>query len=359
MERLYIDLGEASYFINIKGGLLKNLTDYINGADQYIIITDTNVDNIYSYEIAEALKDNLYHKYIIPSGEASKNYNEAMKILSFMIEKNSTRKTTIIALGGGVVGDIAGFCASIFMRGVGFIQVPTTLLAQVDSSVGGKTAVNLPMGKNLIGTFYQPSTVIIDTELLRSLSRKEIISGIGEIVKYGVVYDYSFLKFIKENLSQIIALEPLTITYVIKKCCQIKAEVVSRDERELRFRKILNYGHTIGHAIEAITDYKKYTHGEAVLCGMYLEAMLSMELELLDKCYYQEILNIIQDSYGEVKLSDISREKLIEALAKDKKNVGGKISFILPTTYAKVTEVLLSKKEVEGLLLQILGRSIK
>ncbi|SCY11549.1 3-dehydroquinate synthase [Alkaliphilus peptidifermentans] len=355
MERVHINLGESSYWINIKEGIIENLTEYIGNADQWIIITDENVHNLYFHKLEEALRGEDFIKFIIPSGEASKNFEMAMEILSFMVEKNLTRKSKVIAFGGGVVGDIAGFCASIYMRGIDFIQIPTTLLAQVDSSVGGKTAINLPQGKNLVGTFYQPKSVLIYTDILNTLPTKQLLSGIGEVIKYGVIHDYSFLQYIKRNLSKIKALDTTSITYVIKTCCEIKSEIVCLDEKELGFRKILNFGHTVGHGLETITDYKVYTHGEAVLIGMYIEAKLSMLLELISIEYFNEIIDVITDCYDNVKLDNICLEKLIDSMVKDKKNQNGKISFVLPTAKSKVTEVLLSIEETKKLLTELIG----
>ncbi|AKL93961.1 3-dehydroquinate synthase AroB [Clostridium aceticum] len=346
MERLYIDLGENSYPIDIDGGLRQSILDYLGEADQCLLITDENVDGLYGKELQQLLKEKKIEKIVLPPGEGSKTLATVEGILHSMIEGGLTRKSQIIALGGGVVGDIAGFCASIYMRGISFIQVPTTLLSQVDSSVGGKTGVNMPQAKNIVGSFYQPKSVVIDTEVLETLPKRELMSGIGEVIKYGIIYDYDFLCYIRDDFSEIINLKEESLKRVIKKCCEIKAEIVSKDEREKGLRKILNYGHTIGHALEAVTQYKKYTHGEAVLVGMYYEAKMAKTMGLIKEEYYQEIENVIRKTDVSLDIASFSLEDLVNSMTKDKKNQDNKISFILPSGKGEVKEVLLSKEEV-------------
>ena len=346
MEKVFIDLGEMSYDIHIEKSLLNSISDYIGDADKWMIITDKNVDKLYGERVIKALEGKENYKFIIDPGEESKTFSTVGNILNEMIEKGLTRRSNIIALGGGVVGDIAGFCASIYMRGISFIQIPTTLLAQVDSSVGGKTGVNMPQGKNMVGSFYQPRAVIIDTDTLSTLPKRELVSGMGEIVKYGVIWDYEFLNLIEENLEDIMNLEEEIMKKIIKKCCEIKAEVVSKDERELGVRKILNFGHTIAHAIESLTDYKRYTHGEAVSIGMYYEALMAKDFGYIDEEYFSKIESLIKRLGVCLDLSEFSIESLREAMMKDKKNKDGKISFILPKGRGNVEEVLLNKEEI-------------
>lgn len=346
MGKVFIDLGEMAYDIHIEKLLLNSISDYIGDADKWMIITDENVDKLYGESLKKALEGKENYKFIIDPGEESKTFLTVEKILNKMIENGITRSSKIIALGGGVVGDIAGFCASIYMRGISFIQVPTTLLAQVDSSVGGKTGVNMAQGKNMVGSFYQPQVVIIDTDTLRTLPKRELISGMGEIVKYGVIWDYEFLNFIEENLEDIMNLEEDIMKKIIKKCCEIKAEVVSKDERELGVRKILNFGHTIAHAIETLTDYKRYTHGEAVSIGMYYEALMAKDFGYIDEEYFSKIESLIKRLGVCLDLSEFSIESLREAMMKDKKNKDGKISFIFPKGRGNVEEVLLNKEEI-------------
>lgn len=346
MEKVFIDLDEKNYSIHIEKALLNSVSDHIGNADKWMIITDRNVDRLYGEKVLDSLKGKEVYKFIIEPGERSKTFSMVESILNKMIENGLTRRSKIIALGGGVVGDIAGFCASIYMRGIQFIQLPTTLLAQVDSSVGGKTGINMPQGKNMVGSFYQPEAVIIDTDTLNTLPRKELISGMGEIVKYGVIWDYDFLNLIEENLKNILNLEEEVMKKIIKKCCEIKAEVVSQDERELGIRKILNFGHTIGHALEARTAYKRYTHGEAVLIGMYYEALISKGLGYIEDEYFKKIENIIKNLGVSLDISEFSIESLVEAMMKDKKNKDGKISFIFPKGRGVVEEVFLNKGEI-------------
>lgn len=345
MEKVFIDLGKDSYYIHIGRELLKYIGDYIKNVDKKMIIIDENVDKLYGKKIMEELEGENY-KFTIKPGEGSKNLATIEMILSKMLELNFTRKSKIMALGGGVVGDIAGFAASIYMRGIGFLQVPTTLLAQVDSSVGGKTGVNLPNGKNIIGSFYQPEAVLIDTNTLKTLPRREIISGLGEIIKYGLIWDYNFLSQIEDELYCILNLKEEVLKGIISKCCKIKAEIVSKDEKEIGLRKILNHGHTIGHALETASNYQKYTHGEAVLIGMYYEALMAKRFALIDDSYFLKIERIIRSLDINLDISEYPKELVLYNMMRDKKNKDGKISFILPTGKGKVKEIFLDRGEV-------------
>lgn len=346
MDKVFIDLDKDSYYIHIKKGLLNYVDDYIGNTDKIIIIIDQNVDKLYGKTLRESLKGVEVYKYVIEAGERSKSFLTIQKILSKMLDLNFTRRSKILALGGGVVGDIAGFAASIYMRGISFLQLPTTLLAQVDSSVGGKTGINLPNGKNMVGSFYQPDVVLIDTHTLKSLPKREIISGLGEIIKYGLIWDYEFLNYIEASINDILDLKEETIQYIIGKCCKIKAEIVSKDEKELGLRKILNYGHTIGHALETASNYKRYTHGEAVLIGMYYEGLMAEKLGLIDKDYLLKIKEIITSLDIDLDISKYSKESLLDNMMRDKKNKDGKISFILPNGKGRVEELLLDRGEV-------------
>ncbi|SDJ96730.1 3-dehydroquinate synthase [Natronincola ferrireducens] len=353
MERLYIDLGENSYWIHIARGLIENLKEYLTVGDKFLLITDENVDSYYGEKILKAFKGKEVEKVVLPPGETTKNLSVIEGILNTMIDRGFTRRSQIIAVGGGVIGDIAGFCASIYMRGIDFIQVPTTLLAQVDSSVGGKTGVNMPQAKNIVGSFYQPKAVVIDTDVLRTLPPRELISGIGEVIKYGIIYDGDFLDYIDAHLPQLLKLDEDIMPKVIKGCCEIKAEIVAKDEREVGLRKILNFGHTIGHSLEALTQYKKYTHGEAVLMGMYYETLMAKKLGYIDEVYCDEIAEIIQKTGISLELQGITLSDLIGGMMKDKKNHGGKISFILPIGKGKVEEVLLTREKIENIFFSL------
>ena len=342
MEKVSIDLNENSYDILIGSNILDNIQDLIDdNGETNLIITDKSVDELYGNKLNH-LKN--FHKIIIEVGENSKSIDTAIDILKQMLIKGLSRKSMVIAFGGGVVGDLAGFCSSIYMRGISFIQIPTTLLAQVDSSVGGKTGVNLLEYKNSIGSFYQPTRVIMDTELLNTLPYEQLLSGIGEIIKYGIIYDYSFFQYIIKEIENIKALAPSVISYVVKRCCEIKAEIVSIDEKEEALRKILNFGHTIGHALEGITNFSKYTHGEAIIIGMYTETLLAQKLDIINKDYAIEVLEFIESLNVDLDISSYPKMELIDFILHDKKNVKNKISFILPISPGEVKEVFLEKE---------------
>ena len=346
MERLQINLGERSYPIYIGEGLFSRLQEIKPTGDRYLLLTDQNVDAYYGDLVMSAIGREKCHKYIIASGESSKTMETVIQILSYMLDCQFTRKSVIIALGGGVVGDIAGFCASIYMRGIHWIQLPTTLLAQVDSSVGGKTGVNMPQGKNVIGSFYQPQVVVIDTDVLKTLPRRELISGIGEVIKYGIICDYNFFSYIHNHLPSLLTLEKDILEKVIYRCCKMKAEVVAADEREGGLRKILNFGHTFGHGLEAAANYEYYTHGEAVLIGMMVESKIALGMDWIDETYYKEITEAIEKTGISLDITHMDRELLLEKMLRDKKNQENKISFILPKGKGKVQEVLLPKEAV-------------
>ncbi|MDO8746914.1 MAG: 3-dehydroquinate synthase, partial [Thermodesulfovibrionales bacterium] len=255
----------------------------------------------------------------------------------------------LIALGGGVIGDITGFVASTYMRGIDYIQIPTPLLAQVDSSVGGKTGVNHKLGKNMIGTFYQPKLVWIDIDILKTLPQKEFFAGLAEVIKYGVIWDAKLFAFLENNRDKILRLDEKSLTHIIKRSCEIKAEVVSKDEREAGLRAILNYGHTIGHAIETATGYKKYLHGEALTIGMFIEAEIAESLKLLKEKTVQRIKSLIE-SYGlPTKIPvRINRNALLASMQLDKKAVAGELKFILPERIGKVR----IQKGIEGRIMR-------
>ncbi|NLM04868.1 MAG: 3-dehydroquinate synthase [Clostridiales bacterium] len=344
MERVEIKLRENPYDILIGPGLLNNLDNLIeDNTEQNFIITDENVHSLY----ADYLKPlTNYDTIVIPPGEESKSIDMATNILKTLLKKGTSRKSQIIAFGGGVVGDLAGFCSSIYMRGISFVQVPTTLLAQVDSSVGGKTGVNLMDYKNSVGAFYQPKRVIIDTKVLHTLPYRQVLSGIGEIIKYGIIYDYDFFQYVIKHIDQIKCCNPDIMSYVIKTCCEIKAKIVAQDEKENGLRKILNFGHTIGHGLEGITGFSKYTHGEAVIIGMYYETFLAKKLGLINKNYSKEIMDFIEDIGLDLNIDDYPISQLTNWMLKDKKNVKGKISFIFPIAEGRVEEHFLTKDEL-------------
>ena len=245
------------------------------------------------------------------------------------MENKCDRKTTLLALGGGVIGDMTGYAAASFMRGVPFVQVPTTLLAEVDSSVGGKTGINHPLGKNMIGAFYQPEAVLADTSTLNTLPDKELSAGLAEVIKYGPIIDAKFFDWIERNIEKLLGRDSVALAYAIKRSCEIKADIVRQDERESGIRALLNFGHTFGHAIEAGLGYGKWLHGEAVGCGMVMAADLSCRMGLLDEVSRDRIKNLVEKAGLPTVAPDLGNDRWIGLMEVDKKNVGGEIQFVL------------------------------
>ena len=342
MRKVKVELGKNSYDIYIGNGLEEELVKFVKNAGfskKAMLVTDSNVEKIFSGEIRLALESaNLEVKSVtIPAGETSKSLAEAEKIFTAAIEFGLDRKSAIFALGGGVVGDLTGFVAATYLRGVPFIQIPTSLLAQVDSSVGGKVAVNHKLGKNLIGAFYQPKAVFIDIDMLQTLLSREIASGLGEIVKYGIISDSELFKYIEDNAYQILALENDLMEHVIARSCEIKADVVSKDEKEGGLRRILNFGHTMAHAIEEATGYSKYVHGEAVAIGMIGAAHISRSLGRIDDETFDRLQNLI-DKLGMVsRAKDCDVDEMLQAIFRDKKTINGKINWVLMDSIGKVS----------------------
>ena len=342
MEKIRVELGTRSYDIIIGRGLLKDVGKILRTFDfssKMALISNPTVYGFYGKEVSAAIRasGNDLTEVLIPDGEEYKSLTSAEKIYEALLKAKLDRKSALIALGGGVIGDITGFAASTYMRGIDFIQVPTTLLAQVDSSVGGKTGVNHPLGKNMIGAFWQPRLVWIDTATLDTLPRREFLSGLGEVIKYGVIWDEEFFTYLETTRDKIIKLDSTALTYIIRRSCEIKGEVVSKDERESGLRAVLNYGHTIGHAIETITSYKKYLHGEAVAIGMYMEAKLSHQLGIIDSKAVARIKALIDSFELPSEMPDeIEMDDLVNKMQIDKKTISGKMHFVLPETVGSV-----------------------
>ena len=342
MRKIRVELGERSYSIVIGSRVLKDLSKAIARfafGSKIALISNPVVYKLYGRTVSGALKNSGYDliEVLIPDGERYKNLKSAEKIYESLLRAKLDRQSAVVALGGGVIGDIAGYAASTYMRGIDFIQVPTTLLAQVDSSVGGKTGVNHPRGKNMIGTFWQPRLVWIDTATLGTLPHREFLSGLGEVIKYGIIWDRDLFTYLEKNRERIVRHDAAVLKHIIKRSCEIKAEVVSKDEREAGLRAILNYGHTIGHAIETITGYKRYLHGEAVAIGMYFEAKLSEQLGLISRKAVLRIKALI-DSYGlpSQMPHEFTHLDLFKTMQIDKKTVAGKLHFILPENVGTV-----------------------
>ena len=333
MQTLNVDLGARSYPIFIGEALLaqpENFLPFIKGS-QVLIVTNETVAPIYLDSLKKAIPaEYQVDEVILPDGERFKNFQTLNQIFDVALQKKHSRKTTFIALGGGVVGDMAGFAAAAYQRGVNFIQVPTTLLSQVDSSVGGKTGINHPLGKNMIGAFYQPQSVVIDTRVLSSLPERELAAGIAEVIKYGCIYDYAFFCWLEKNMQNLLAKDPDALTYAIKRSCEIKAEVVAQDEKESGLRAILNFGHTFGHAIETHMGYGAWLHGEAVATGMVMAAELSVRLGWLPEDMHQRIVNLTEAANLPILApTDMSADDFLTHMSVDKKNVDGKIRLIL------------------------------
>ncbi|MDE6139260.1 MAG: 3-dehydroquinate synthase [Candidatus Gastranaerophilales bacterium] len=345
---------ETNYPIYINNSdlnkLKKSILDEINHKN-YIVIFSKKVHKLYS-KILDFPKEKTL---ILPDGEPQKNHKNLSKILDFALSKKLKREDAIIAIGGGVIGDISGFAASIFMRGINFIQVPTTLLSATDSSVGGKTAINTKFGKNLIGAFYQPKAVFINVNFLKTLDEKQFKSGLGEVLKYGFIEksckpeDVHLINFLTEHYEKILNRDTLTIKELIKICIELKIAVVQKDEKESGLRKILNYGHTYGHVIENLTNYRKYTHGECVIEGINFAMKLAQNLNLIDKEYKFLCEDLIK-KYGYKPLQKFDRNKIIKTMTTDKKATEEYIKFILPTGYATVCEYDFTQEELSEYL---------
>ena len=350
---------DKEYLIEISDGGFERLNQDIyelTKNKKRLVVMSKKVYRLYSGDLNFG-DDEIF---IFPDGEKEKNYKNYLKILNKAFEMGLTRNDAIIAVGGGVVGDIAGFAASTYMRGIDFIQVPTTLLAAVDSSVGGKTAIDLPNAKNIVGTFYQPKKVLIYINFFNTLEKKQYMSGLGEILKYAFIEDscdYKVPLFLYEFLTlsceKILQKEPLTLIRLIEYCLNLKIAVVSVDEKESGLRKVLNYGHTLGHALEAITKYKKYTHGEAVVYGMYFITEWAYKKEYINYSYYRLSLDLLE-KYGFKPLKEkYPVDKLISVMKRDKKATSDKITFIVPCGKKQVKEVKMTPLDVEFALKEI------
>ncbi len=337
LQTVPIDLAERSYHIAIRGSLFDNPLSYaeLPKAGAALIVTNTTVGPLYAQPLQKALAPQYgqVHTVVLPDGEEFKTWESLNLIFDALLQNACDRKTTLFALGGGVVGDMTGFAAASYMRGVPFVQVPTTLLAQVDSSVGGKTAINHPLGKNMIGAFYQPLKVVCDLDTLKTLPQRELSAGLAEVIKYGPIADMDFLAWLEANLGAILAREPAALAYIVKRSCEIKAWVVGQDEREAGLRAILNFGHTFGHAIEAGLGFGVWLHGEAVGCGMVMAAQLSARLGLVDAFFVNRLTQLIAKAGLPVNAPVIDASdnagRYLALMRVDKKAHAGEIQFVL------------------------------
>ena len=333
MQTLTVALGDRAYPIHIGSGLLSQpelLLPHLK-SQQAAIVTNTTVGPLYLERVQNMLVQAgvTTVPIILPDGEAYKSSESLNQIYSVLLQNRLERKATLIALGGGVIGDLTGFAAATYLRGVPFIQIPTTLLAQVDSSVGGKTGINHPLGKNMVGAFYQPQLVLADTETLITLPERELSAGLAEIIKYGLISDIPFFEWLEANMDLLLARDPQALTYAIMRSCQNKAEVVAADERESGRRALLNLGHTFGHAIEAGMGYGVWLHGEAVGTGMIMAAALSQQLGWLSAQDVARIRALIVKARLPETAPNLGADKYLDLMGLDKKVENGKLRFVL------------------------------
>jgi 3-dehydroquinate synthase len=358
VQTVSVQLGNRSYEIKIAPGLLQKLGGECarrKFGQRCAIITDKNAGKFFAKTVFDSLAQAGFFPALItiPAGEMAKNLRTVQNCYDQLAAQKLERNSFILALGGGVVGDLAGFVAATYLRGIPFVQVPTTLLAQVDSSVGGKTGVNLRAGKNLVGAFYQPRLVICDLETLATLPEREFISGLAEVIKYGIIFDTKLFAQLERDLPKILQRDERILTQIVARCCEIKAKIVSQDEMESGLRAILNFGHTIGHAIENSFGYGKFLHGEAISIGQVAAAKLSEKVLGLPKSDVERIEKLFQRAGlpTQIKLNSVQRKKLFAVMKLDKKVSGGEIKFVLAE---KISKVIWGQKVPQGLIEEVL-----
>jgi 3-dehydroquinate synthase len=343
MRTIEVNLGGRSYPVHVGAGLLEGIGQMIRdrlGRDPRcaILISNPTIDALYGAALRRSLRRAGFRAltFLIGDGERFKSLATAMSLYTFMIERGIERSDLIVALGGGVVGDLAGFVAATYLRGISFVQVPTTLVAQIDSSVGGKGGVNHRLGKNLIGAFHQPSLVIADVNALRTLPRRQMRAGMYEALKYGIIRDRSLFEWIGANLDRIWRFDQGSLAQLVGRCLEIKAEIVSLDEREAGLRRILNFGHTVGHALEAVTNYRRFHHGEAVGHGMRAASRIAERMGLLDRASLAARDEAVARIGPLPRTSDLAIGDIILAMRRDKKSQAGRIAFVLPVEIGRV-----------------------
>ena len=341
MKEIFVNLGADSYNITIDKGIINQVGSLISKVitpRKAIVVTDKIVEPLYGKIVLDSLSECKFDVKLVSLalGEEQKTLAKAEELYGHLFDHEMDRKSLIVALGGGVLGDLAGFVAATFMRGIPFVQIPTTLLAQVDSSVGGKVAVNHPRGKNMIGCFYQPKTVIIDTDTLRTLPKGEITAGMVEVMKYGMIKEAGFFEYVDKHLTEILSLDSDALEEVVYNSCKTKAHVVELDETEQGIRAILNYGHTIGHALEALTSYKKYRHGDAVAMGMIYVSKIARSMNLADETVLKRQESLFTKLGLSLKYTELDPHKIVSKLYQDKKTIAGKLRFVLPTRIGNV-----------------------
>jgi 3-dehydroquinate synthase len=361
-QTVRVELEERSYDILLGQGLLNQAGRHVIPlvqSNKVIVVHDENVTSPHGQTLIANLENAGLEVATLElqAGEQTKCLQQLERIWDYLSELRFGRDCTILPLGGGVTGDLVGFAAATYLRGVEMIQVPTSLLAMVDSSVGGKTGINNKFGKNLIGSFWQPKMVIIDIDTLKTLPREERVAAVAEIIKYGVIYDAAFFQWLEKNIQAVCDLDPKAITYAVKRSCEIKADVVSKDEREGGLRMILNFGHTIGHAIENTAGYGTIRHGEGVAIGMIAESLLALDRNPEWKApHHDRLVNLTRAAGLPTKIPDnleLTKEQLFDAARSDKKNRGGGTRYILPIRLGRVEVVKLEDKDVEETLIAI------
>ncbi len=357
LKELTVALGARSYQIEIGTGLLERCGEKIASlvkGRQAAVVTDSNVGPLYSAMVQKSLEQQGFAVTVvtIPAGEGSKSWQQAEQILTVLLEHRFHRDACVIALGGGVVGDLAGFVASVYQRGIAFVQIPTSLLAQVDSSVGGKVAVNHALGKNMIGAFYQPQLVLVDLDTLQTLEQRHWQNGLAEVVKYGVIYDAEFFRYLQQHTAAILQRDLQAAAEIIANCCRLKAEVVALDEREGGVRAKLNYGHTIGHGLELAGHYQGYLHGEAVAVGMVLAARYAAQKGMCDAEVETEVAALLRQFMLPTKAdAALALTEVMDSMMLDKKVQDGKLVFILPEALGRVKIIKdVSQEEIAALL---------
>lgn len=340
MQKMMVSLGERSYPITIAAGLFSESASYwpLAAHQSVMVVTNETIAPLYLQPVLSQLSALGINadSVVLPDGEQYKSLSVLDTVFTALLEKPHGRDTTLIALGGGVIGDMTGFAAASYQRGVRFIQMPTTLLSQVDSSVGGKTAVNHPLGKNMIGAFYQPTSVVIDLDCLATLPPRELSSGLAEVIKYGVIVDYAFFEWLEENIDALRRLDQKALAYCIRRCCELKAEIVAADEREQGNRALLNLGHTFGHAIEAHMGYGNWLHGEAVAAGMVMAARTAEQLGTFSASLTERLITLLLRAGLPVNgPQQMSAEDYLPHMMRDKKVLSGELRLVLPTDLGK------------------------
>ncbi len=354
-DRVRVALADRGYDILIQEGLIDRVGELLlpltESADA-VVVTNPVVKRFYGSRLLRSLKAAGFRTAVLclPDGERTKSLQWVSVILNELVRRRYERKTVLLALGGGVIGDLAGFAASVYLRGIPFVQLPTTLVAQVDSSIGGKTGVNHPLGKNLIGSFYQPKLVLSDPDVLRTLPTREYRAGLAEVIKYGVIADAKFFKFLETEMHRILDLDPAAVQHIIRTSSAVKATVVVDDERESDRRRILNFGHTVGHALETVAKYRRYKHGEAVAIGMVVAARLAAHLGMADTHVAGRIRDLVRKTGLPEALPAYSTSALLRAMRQDKKVQDRRIHFVLPDRIGHVSVQAVEEPHIRRIL---------